>query len=233
MMRSKSIHFCACYFVGALAGVLGARARWQSVDADVRQFITQSRETEPIGITAALLHRDETLLVDARAPSTRDLPVPGAVSLAQLKSREARSRCPLIIIGAPDAVRQLKKTHRVAAFVPPFTLHRETDLPPQWEISGAQLQSAMRRNTVRVLDVREEYEFRAGCIPRSERVSMFDVDGALEREKPVAFFCLTGHRSAFLVQRLRARGYTNVLSVRGGWLDWKAQNRPLLERSAK
>lgn len=179
----------------------------------------------PVGITAALLQQDETLLVDARDFSPRDLPVPGALRVAQLNARDERR--PLIVIGAPNAVRRLQKTHRVTAFVPPFTLSRDAGLPPQWEISGAQLQRALRKRALRVLDVREEHEFRVSRIPGSARVSMFDVAAKIDPEKPVAIFCLTGHRSAFVVRQLRVQGFTNVFSVRGGWLDWKAQKRPL------
>jgi rhodanese-related sulfurtransferase len=187
----------------------------------------------PMGITAAMLQqRNGAQLIDLRPASPHDLPVPDAVKLVNA-SLPNNPRQPLIVIGDEAAVKRAAAKHRLVGYVPPFTLKRDAHIPPQWEISSAQLQMKMRQGTIRVIDVREEHEFAASHIPGSERVSMFEIASRIDAKQPVAIFCETGHRSAFLLRQLRGRGYNNVLSVHGGWLDWKAQGRPLAKASTR
>lgn len=187
----------------------------------------------PMGITAAMLQqKNGARLVDLRPASPHDLPVPDAVKAADAPFPNNPLQ-PVIVIGDEAAVNRAAGRHRVVGYVPPFTLKRDAHIPPQWEISTAQLQAKIQASAIRVLDVREEYEFAASHIPGSERVSMFEVASRIDTKQPVAIFCETGHRSAFLLRQLRGRGYNNVLSVHGGWLDWKAQGKPLAKASAQ
>jgi rhodanese-related sulfurtransferase len=186
-----------------------------------------------MGITAAMLQqKNGAQLVDLRPASPHDLPVPDAVKAADA-SFPNNAHQPMIVIGDEAAVRRATQMHRVVGYVPPFTLKRDAHIPPHWEISSAQLQARMQAHTIRVLDVREEHEFAASHIPGSERVSMFEIASRIDAKEPVAIFCETGHRSAFLLRQLRERGHNNVLSVHGGWLDWKAQGRPLAKAGAR
>jgi rhodanese-related sulfurtransferase len=186
-----------------------------------------------MGITAAMLQqKNGARLVDLRPASPHDLPVPDAVKLSDASFLNNPQQ-PLIVIGDEAAVRRAAAKHHVVGYVPPFTLKRDAHIPPQWEISSAQLQAKMQARTIRVLDVREEHEFAASHIPGSERVSMFEIASHIDAKEPVAIFCETGHRSAFLLRQLRERGHNDVLSVHGGWLDWKAQDRPLAEAGAR
>ena len=188
----------------------------------------------PIGITAALLHqKNGALLVDTRPRSARALPVPGSISAQQFAQTASVARS-LVVIGDESTIARIAKRHRVNAYVPPFTLGRDAHIPAAWEMSTAQLQQKMRKNAIEVLDVREIDEFADSHLPDSERVSMFEVEQHVKnRKRPVAVFCLTGHRSAFVLRQLRAQGHDNVFSVRGGWLNWKAQKRPLIEAKSR
>lgn len=196
----RLVLLCACAAVLATAYMRSAPRPAPEHPVDV--------SPQPIGVTAALLM--DARMYDARAAGPDALPVP----------RDGRG--PLVAVGdAGDAARAGAKY-----FVPAYTLLRTTPLTfsaPEVEIAPRELWS--RRAQFRIIDVREEDEFAASRVPGSVRRSMF-ADFTREA-KPVALFCLTGHRSAALVQRLHQRGVKTVYSVRGGWLDWKAQRLPL------
>lgn len=198
------------------------------------QLAATTNSMMPMGITAALQHQARgAVLVDLRAASPHDLLVPDALRV-NLKDRRASlpADVPVIFIGQANQVADAAKRHRVAGWVPAFTLKRATAfaLPAGAEVSVAELAWKNRRDGMRVLDLREADEFAASCIAGSERVSMFEVASRIaNRVRPVALFCATGHRSAFVVWQLRARGFSNVVSVRGGWLDWKAQHHSLIK----
>ena len=170
--------------------------------------VTTNKSPQPIGITAALLM--DARFTDARKADADNLPVP------------LGGRGPRVAVGNADDARKIGAHF----FVPTQTMWRTTPLSfdaPEKEIAPRDLWE--RRAKFQIIDVREEEEFAASHIPTSSRRSMFE---DFSREpKPVALFCLTGHRSAALVQKLRTRGVKNILSVRSGWLDWKHQRLPL------
>jgi rhodanese-related sulfurtransferase len=178
-----------------------------------------------MGITPALeQQRSGAILIDARRISSGDLPIPGAVRNVSTHNAENR----VIVIGDEVSARKLKTKFHVVGWVPAWTLKRDAYIPAQWEITTSQLQKKQQTSDIRVLDVREDYEWARSGVPGSQQVSMFRLQSELrDKKQPVAIFCETGHRSAFWVKQLRAQGFHNVLSVRGGWLDWKAQNLPL------
>ncbi|MDX2116114.1 MAG: rhodanese-like domain-containing protein [Planctomycetota bacterium] len=83
-----------------------------------------------------------------------------------------------------------------------------------------------------VIDVREESERAAGFIPGSVHVSR----GVLERDiekagfggvvrdadlaRPIVCYCKGGQRSLLAADTLKSMGFTNVLSLRGGFTGW-------------
>lgn len=204
--------------VGISAGGILSRDEWHLPQSPVQSTSMPSA----MGITAALWQQKQgARLLDLRPPSVRDLPIPNSFKILPSDTTQ-----PLIVIGDAQAVARVSQTHRVVGHVPPWTLQRDAHLPAAWEISTTQLGARLQRG-LRVVDLREEHEFRDSRITASERISMFDVAARIGKSEPVALFCVTGHRSAFVVRQLRAQGFRNVWSVRGGWLDWKVQNRPL------
>jgi len=205
--------------VGISAGGILSRDEWH-----LRQSPVQSTSMpSAMGITAALWQQKQgARLLDLRPLSVHDLPIPNSFKILPSDTTQ-----PLIVIGDAQAVARVSQTHRVVGHVAPWTLRRDTHIAPAWEISTAQSEVRLKHN-LRILDLREEHEFRDSHIPRSTRVSMFEVASAIGKSERVALFCETGHRSAFVVKQLRARGWNHVLSVRGGLLDWKHEKRSLI-----
>ena len=77
-----------------------------------------------------------------------------------------------------------------------------------------------------LLDVREPDEFEQGALPGAIHVPRgnleFSVEGRLpDKSVPIAVYCAGGVRSAFAAKTLQELGYTDVVSVIGGFNKWK------------
>ena len=89
-----------------------------------------------------------------------------------------------------------------------------------------------------MLDVRARDQFDAGHVIDARNVPAAEVDGAAEslkrlREKVVIACCENGLASAGVARALRALGFTQVATLRGGLQNWKAENLPLVKSDAK
>jgi molybdopterin/thiamine biosynthesis adenylyltransferase/rhodanese-related sulfurtransferase len=81
------------------------------------------------------------------------------------------------------------------------------------------------------LDVREQDEFEQGMIPGSVFIPRGHLESQVEnklqdRTKPVVIYCAGGTRSAFAAKTLNELGYTDVVSMKGGFGRWKNEGRP-------
>ena len=85
---------------------------------------------------------------------------------------------------------------------------------------------AKRLDHFYLLDVREPDEFDQGAVPGAIHVPRgnleFSVEGRLpDKSVPIAVYCAGGVRSAFAAKTLQELGYTDVVSVIGGFNKWK------------
>jgi molybdopterin/thiamine biosynthesis adenylyltransferase/rhodanese-related sulfurtransferase len=82
-----------------------------------------------------------------------------------------------------------------------------------------------------VLDVREPDEFEQGAlagvvhIPRGHLEAQVETR-IVDKTAPVIVYCAGGVRSAFAAKTLQDLGYTNVVSMAGGFGKWKDEGRP-------
>ena len=81
-----------------------------------------------------------------------------------------------------------------------------------------------------VLDVREPDEYEQGAIPGSIHIPRGQLESNIEgrvadHDTPLVVFCAGGVRSAFAAKTLEQLGYTDVVSVKGGFNKWKDENR--------
>jgi molybdopterin/thiamine biosynthesis adenylyltransferase/rhodanese-related sulfurtransferase len=88
-----------------------------------------------------------------------------------------------------------------------------------------------RLNKSIFLDVREPEEYDQGAVPGAVHLPRgnleFQVEGKLpDKDAPVIVYCAGGVRSAFAAQTLGALGYTDVVSLIGGFNRWKDEGRP-------
>lgn len=76
-----------------------------------------------------------------------------------------------------------------------------------------------------LLDVREESEFSAGHLPGAKHLGKGIIERDIESVVPdpsteLVLYCGGGFRSALAADSLQKMGYTNVISMDGGWREW-------------
>ena len=82
-----------------------------------------------------------------------------------------------------------------------------------------------------VLDVREPDEYDAGALDGAVHIPRGHLESQVEsrltdKETPVVVYCAGGVRSAFAARTLQELGYTDVVSMVGGFGRWKDEGRP-------
>jgi molybdopterin/thiamine biosynthesis adenylyltransferase/rhodanese-related sulfurtransferase len=83
-----------------------------------------------------------------------------------------------------------------------------------------------------VVDVREQDEWDEGHIPGAVHVPRGHLESRIERlapdpARPVVVYCSAGNRSAFAAKTLAELGYEDVVSLAGGFTDWKRNGYPV------
>ena len=83
-----------------------------------------------------------------------------------------------------------------------------------------------------LVDIREESEYKAGhvkgAVHLSKGVIERDIETKIpEKETPMVLYCGGGFRSALVADNLQKMGYTNVISMDGGYRGWKEAGNPI------
>ena len=97
------------------------------------------------------------------------------------------------------------------------------------EIEPAEAEERLGEATF--LDVRELDEYEQGMIPGALFIPRGHLESQIEnripdRTTPVVIYCAGGTRSAFAADTLQQLGYTDVVSLAGGFGRWKNEGRP-------
>lgn len=84
-----------------------------------------------------------------------------------------------------------------------------------------------------LVDVREESEFRAGHIPDATWMGKGIIERDIEQQIPdknteIWLYCGGGYRSILAADNIQKMGYTNVVSVDGGFRAWHNSNSPVV-----
>jgi rhodanese-related sulfurtransferase len=87
---------------------------------------------------------------------------------------------------------------------------------------------------LRLIDVREPFEFHRARIDGAELIPMGSVPQSLplfeKEEKPIVVFCHHGIRSLQVVSWLRGQGVENCVSMAGGIDRWSLEIDPKVPR---
>ena len=83
-----------------------------------------------------------------------------------------------------------------------------------------------------LVDVREESEWNAGHIPGAVHLGKGVIERDVEQKIPetdreIILYCGGGYRSALAAENLGRMGYTNVVSMDGGWRGWTQAGLPV------
>jgi rhodanese-related sulfurtransferase len=83
-----------------------------------------------------------------------------------------------------------------------------------------------------LVDVREDSEWAAGHLPQAEHIGKGVIERDIETKIPdtkaeIVLYCGGGFRSAMAADNLQKMGYTNVISMDGGFRGWKDAGLPI------
>lgn len=85
--------------------------------------------------------------------------------------------------------------------------------------------------SVLLLDVRTPEEFKNGHIEGAMNIDWYDSSfaekaGTLDRSREVLVYCMSGRRSAAAAEKLHSIGFSTVVNLKGGILQWRAAGLP-------
>jgi rhodanese-related sulfurtransferase len=88
------------------------------------------------------------------------------------------------------------------------------------------------REVFRLVDVREQDEWARGHIPGAAHIGKGIIERDIETLIPdpttrIVLYCGGGYRSALAADALQQMGYTDVLSMDGGWRGWTEAGLPV------
>src|SRR5471030_2913395 len=142
----------------------------------------------------------------------------------KMKFRELKLRkdpdCP--VCGTHPTVTKLIDYEQFCGVVPaapePVAVNNAT------EITSVELKQRMDRgDAIKIVDVREPNEYQINRIPGSQLIPLGDIPKRyteLNKNDEIVVHCKMGGRSAKAADFLRSVGFTRVLNLKGGILDW-------------
>ena len=98
------------------------------------------------------------------------------------------------------------------------------------EVDTATADEARHAPRAVLLDVREPDEYEQGAVPGALHIARGNLESNIEgrvpdRSTPLLVMCAGGVRSAFAAKTLGELGYTDVVSIAGGFNRWKDEGR--------
>ncbi len=83
-----------------------------------------------------------------------------------------------------------------------------------------------------LIDVREESEWSRGHVPGSIHLGKGVIERDIESKvpdhgTPIVLYCGGGFRSALAADNIQKMGYTDVISMDGGWRGWTQAGLPV------
>jgi rhodanese-related sulfurtransferase/TusA-related sulfurtransferase len=88
-----------------------------------------------------------------------------------------------------------------------------------------ELQKKVENNEkILILDVREEAEYAFGHIPGAINIPLGELEqhiDELDKDEEIYVICRTGNRSDLAAQQLTAKGFSKVINVIPGMVEWK------------
>lgn len=101
------------------------------------------------------------------------------------------------------------------------------------EVSPEQARQRLEAGAV-ALDVREAEELAEGHVPEAVHIprgflefKADDHEALPSKDTPICVYCMGGGRAALAAQTLKQLGYTNVVSIQGGFEGWKKAELPM------
>jgi len=93
-------------------------------------------------------------------------------------------------------------------------------------VTKAEFKTFLAENAnAQLIDVRTPGEFGSGAIEGAENIDYNDANfesniNNLDKNAPVLIYCRSGNRSSKALKIFEANGFTHVLELEGGYLNW-------------
>ncbi len=105
-------------------------------------------------------------------------------------------------------------------------------MPGIQEVDSVQLAAWIEEGPgkLRLVDVRSLAEIARGILAGAEVMPMHLIPlrfNELDRNERIVFYCRTGARSGQVCAFLQQQGFTRVINLRGGIVDWHRQGYPI------
>lgn len=103
------------------------------------------------------------------------------------------------------------------------------------QLSSDNFEELIKDKKVKLLDVREKYEFDTGYIKGAKLVPSTRFNEEFEKLKvkkndKIALYCRAGNRSDFILKKLKDQGFKNVYHLEMGLLEWTEEGKKLVKR---
>jgi rhodanese-related sulfurtransferase len=100
------------------------------------------------------------------------------------------------------------------------------------EVNVDEARRKLENGKARLIDVREESEWKAGHVRGAQHLGKGVIERDIEERVPdkkaeLILYCGGGFRSALSADNLQKMGYTNVSSMAGGWRAWQESGAPV------
>jgi hydroxyacylglutathione hydrolase len=147
-----------------------------------------------------------------------------------------------LIVGGPGAESLQEAVYDLAIIgLDRLAGYATDDVLRQWEARGDALgrvpqvdvndvAQKLHAGSTSVLDVRSRAEWAAGHIRGAEHIpigELLDRVETLSRSRPIVVHCQGGARSAIAASLLRARGFSQVMNMPGGFSEWESAGQPV------
>lgn len=97
-------------------------------------------------------------------------------------------------------------------------------------ISSTQAVQMMNHQHAVLVDVRPAEAYNAGHVPQARSLPISDLDkkaASLPKNKPIIVICDLGRTAIGAATRLRAQGFTEVVTLEGGLKAWMTAGLPV------
>ena len=100
------------------------------------------------------------------------------------------------------------------------------------DVTAETFQKDLATPNVQILDVRTPGEYQAGHIKNALQADWLQQDQFkdriqyLDKTKPILVYCASGGRSGKAAQWLAQNGFQNIENLKGGFTQWKLENKP-------
>jgi thioredoxin 1 len=116
-----------------------------------------------------------------------------------------------------------------------FSCHNGTGQSKKTSLTPDEFEQQLAKTPdAQLIDVRTPDEYKDGHLKGAKNIDFNDQNfasgiAALDKNKPVFIYCLSGGRSSAAAEQMRAEGFGKVYEMQGGIMKWNAAGKSLVK----